>query len=961
MGAGTGGELFPRAALWKWDTEEFAKLEKQFEAQGLYAVSDERRAPDKKGRNAVRDGLRSRHLLLMRQAKAEEVAAKEAKQREEDAMNAMKVGQPVFTLPKLARKKVNEELVPGVSGEDVKLSSKYIEERMKDPVFKAFFDSCMQHKLLPESEMQFKHSNSGCLDLSFYGMGDQYLVSIAEAFKIVQNEELKTLCLRACRVSNTGIKHLLAALQKSRLAISSLDISCNDITFAGITDLGQFLQQPSCCLAELNLDNNALGDRAIIALCGYLCNGSTLHKLCLNENNIGGKGTLAIAKLLSSESNCRIKALELAWNQITGMPAKMLIQSLHNNHCLESLILDWNNLSGIQDFSDEFGAFLSSESALRRLSMRHNGLQEAATRETLETLFVCEDDQESVSDTSLKVCTALLSLDLTGNVVPKEFCRAPVMKTEEKLEEIWPENRSLEQTLVYSRYGSAKEDRDEVSDSAIWKLRGECWIANNWEEQTIWYYPGISGPPADSLELHCSLPNGVKYSAKMVPIPELQALPDKKHSTNSFTGTSSHLLDFSYNRSEPKPENFALHDRDKPFHPFKLSLLLPPGLTTVEFFIDEKRHCALDLPTLRKARLGKRKRRLMNYVEVKDAPKTPAKHVSRGWTVEDSLFGRQAAFNRGRLAECFESDWEALQSKNYLMKDLMATNEYSVIRVLLWTHYLDIITAFNYRASLADNIFAMDILELRRWFDEAQVIPENFNDEIFEKIYDQAAFYQNRVAKDLVGRHYQYFVITRGTKRARRKGGLCRHQFLQFVLSYTFEMLTSVRRRPFLGLRMLLSKLLDKGKVHHSHRETFRKEYLLHEDVCTTLEESLPVLQRIFDKYAVRGHVRKSFFTLATWNKIVLLLNKAYGTLPLTHMFVMSKDTLIPVQHEDFTPGLDFLEFIECLTRLAQADITAQTVIGAMKDKSNRLEGTSLAQQVLHLATELDQISKHRV
>ena len=956
-------ELFPRAGLWHWDNERLAEMERQFEAQGMFAVSNERSGQDKKSSQEIRQRLRSRHMKILKKAELEKVERQEKEARERELMETRN-GEPALTVPDRSISQVKgNDLVIANNGKGVELSSKYVQERLKDPVFKAFFDVCIRHKLLPESKMQLKHTAGGCLNLAFYGMGDQYLESIAAGFKIAENDELKTLCLRACRLSNAGVKRLLSSLEEGALSIFRLDVSCNDIALPGITDLGEFLTQKSCCLAELNLDNNSLGDRSIIRLCSYLSKGSTVRKLLLNENNIAGKGTLAIARMLSYESKCRIRQLELGWNQITGPPAKKLLQSLQGNFYLESLVIDWNNFSAIDGFSDEFNAFLESGSALQRLAIAHNGLQEQTTRAMLESIFQADNvngENETNQPTTCKP-TCLLSLDLTGNVIPDEYGPKGCTIQKGLLLEEWPKRGIFDPKIIYSRYGSAQDEREHLVDSTVWKLRSDCWIADGWKERTISYFPGISGPPADTLAISCTLPNGVRYHCKMEAFPEQQQLQDRKQSTESQVSVSSNFQNYNYNSNNSLPESFALNDKDKPFHPFKVSVLLPPGNTTVEFFVDGQRQVALDMPTVHKATM-RRKMALLNYIEIdaRSAGLTtlPSQSATPKWAASESLFGSQREFTRESLARSFESDWEVLESKNYLMKDLVATNEYSAIRTLLWTHYQDIVTAFNFRASLGDNVFAMDILELRRWFNEARVIPEDFNYEIFEKIYDQAAFFQNRVAKDLVGKHYQYFVIARGKKRARRKGGLCRHQFLQFILSYTFEMLTTVRRRPFCGLRMLLSKLLDKEKVNLSHRETFRKEHLLHEEVCTPLQENLPVLQRIFDKHAVRGHVSKSFFTLATWNRIVLMLDKEYGSMPLTLMFVMSKDTLIPISHEDFTPGLDFLEFVECLARLAHADNTAHDVIGAMKSKTSDFGGKTLAQQTLDLATKLDKLSR---
>lgn len=133
---------------------------------------------------------------------------------------------------------------------------------------------------------------------------------------------------------------------------------------------------------------------------------------------------------------------------------------------------------------------------------------------------------------------------------------------------------------------------------------------------------------------------------------------------------------------------------------------------------------------------------------------------------------------------------------------------------------------------------------------------------------------------------------------------------------------------------------LESGQVY-IHRDVFRRGHFFFQDVVNVFMRHIDDLRRIFDSNSVKGHVLHDFIPGNAWEDIFLKIHPGYSKVPLRRIFALSKSTFVDFEDPDFAPGLCFLEFLECLARLAHLDNLATTVLQAF-DKSKQLKGLYL-------------------
>lgn len=185
-----------------------------------------------------------------------------------------------------------------------------------------------------------------------------------------QNTIVEKLCIL---YGNPGMVGLCAGLQHNR-CIQNLDLSGTDLLHtemmnrltpffssnpslkkiilikcnlgqAGINILSSSLSnRTEDTLEELNLSDNNFGDIDLDELALTLNRGKALRSLQLNNNGIGWKGCVSLARLLrSQESN--VEWLYLGRNSIDNDSAIILADSLKNNTKLKQLALGGNNIT----------------------------------------------------------------------------------------------------------------------------------------------------------------------------------------------------------------------------------------------------------------------------------------------------------------------------------------------------------------------------------------------------------------------------------------------------------------------------------------------------------------------------------------------------------------------------------------------------------------------------------------
>lgn len=180
---------------------------------------------------------------------------------------------------------------------------------------------------------------SVAIDLSDYGIGDDHAVCLGAS--IIAINTIGALGLRNNRLTGLSINILLKNSYPESLR--HLDLSSNILTNGGIEALTEYLKAPNK-LAFLNLSKCKLKCFEVNLLCKAQLQESSLEDFILAHNLIGSDGCMGIAELLTRKS-CRLKCLDLSWNDIRAAGVGHIATSLHYNKTCTSLDFSANGIN----------------------------------------------------------------------------------------------------------------------------------------------------------------------------------------------------------------------------------------------------------------------------------------------------------------------------------------------------------------------------------------------------------------------------------------------------------------------------------------------------------------------------------------------------------------------------------------------------------------------------------------
>ena len=184
---------------------------------------------------------------------------------------------------------------------------------------------------------------------------------------------VKSLDIRFSNLTLSGIKRLCMSLKRNWSAVSELDfVQCrlndecldciselvsrkltelmlfnnDEITDVGVASLSRALQDTSCKITKLSLDDNQVTDAGAASLCQALKEPScNVCILSLSNNQITDAGVKSLSQVLK-EPNCKVTTLDLRHNQITGVGVSSLCEALTQPSCnVARLRLDCNRIS----------------------------------------------------------------------------------------------------------------------------------------------------------------------------------------------------------------------------------------------------------------------------------------------------------------------------------------------------------------------------------------------------------------------------------------------------------------------------------------------------------------------------------------------------------------------------------------------------------------------------------------
>jgi len=147
------------------------------------------------------------------------------------------------------------------------------------------------------------------------------------AHSLQNNPLVKIIDLSSVRLTEQAVTNLYTGLE-SAVSLTSLSLSGNEMTSAGVAELSRLFLKPSCKIKYLDLSHNSISDDGLEVLSNNLTNNKTLEELNLDGNMIGDLGAEALIEMLSS--NTHLKSIRVNDNALQNDAVQGLCQCLKN-------------------------------------------------------------------------------------------------------------------------------------------------------------------------------------------------------------------------------------------------------------------------------------------------------------------------------------------------------------------------------------------------------------------------------------------------------------------------------------------------------------------------------------------------------------------------------------------------------------------------------------------------------
>ncbi|XP_060116804.1 NLR family CARD domain-containing protein 3 [Heteronotia binoei] len=210
-------------------------------------------------------------------------------------------------------------------------------------------------------------------------------VNLVRCLHEIQQAEIATHLEEALRTESLAGKLTPANCSALAYLLQTSELCSKEANLSGCLSFHAFqslLSQLLYC-SNLRLDNNRFKDSAMDLL-GSVLSGKDcqIQKISLAENQIGNKGTKALARSLMV--NRSLLALDLRSNSIGPQGAKALADSLKINQCLLSLNLQNNAIK--EDGTKSLAEAFASNHTLRTLHLQKNGVGPQGSKKLAEAL-----------------------------------------------------------------------------------------------------------------------------------------------------------------------------------------------------------------------------------------------------------------------------------------------------------------------------------------------------------------------------------------------------------------------------------------------------------------------------------------------------------------------------------------------------------------------------------------------
>ncbi len=200
----------------------------------------------------------------------------------------------------------------------------------------AYITKCAEAHLVPKfvGDSNGFDVNSGILDCASFGIGDNYILALAQA--ALHFPHLCVLKLSSNNLADVTAAQIIEQLNAKGTPVMQLDFSNNKVSQRTAVELSRLMRNPKCSLRDLNLEHNLMKDVPTAQLhAGLLHEHCKLRRLNLGHNDIKCLGAEALSDALLSNST--LITLTLGWNMIRSRGASRIFDCYKKNKTLQSL------------------------------------------------------------------------------------------------------------------------------------------------------------------------------------------------------------------------------------------------------------------------------------------------------------------------------------------------------------------------------------------------------------------------------------------------------------------------------------------------------------------------------------------------------------------------------------------------------------------------------------------------
>ncbi|KAL4456118.1 hypothetical protein ABPG74_014079 [Tetrahymena malaccensis] len=718
------------------------------------------------------------------------------------------------------------------------------------------------------------------LKLSHMQYGDQYASVLSQGLKKVAN--IKKFHLQDNRISEKSAAELVSIISKNA---KEVNLANNNIGKIGCENLSRSLQEPKCQLEVLNLEDNKLGDYAIIILLKGIMQNKSLKILNLSKNYITDKVCTDLKNILEQNE---LYELYLHWNLIKAQGGQMIFEGMKSNEYLKVFDISYNTLGksvNKNTCAPQICEFITNNQELRHLDLSNN-------------YFNYQDSVDIAA--ALEKNKTIYGFHFAGNVGYVDS-RGFLIIEEESEQDLTAMHTRL-------RIDSCKTVETNIFRTSRDKdLKDCCWICEGWQEIKFQWKSGISGDLVnDPLFIHFNF----------------------EDFRGNFFGKGVAVQDgfsqiFTYERVIPPGEleyffsgedsSEIAKDQEKKFN--------YEGSYIPNVFIYQGQTIDVPLKELNYMNVHANKKPFLKYeplINILPRTKDPVyippkkKKFKYKWTFPISLFAKWRMDDEELLRKCFDFDWDYGKIPKLIKND----DQLKQVKEFFRSHYREIKDCYKSYATKypVGDVWAIQNPAFLEFIEKIKIIDKNLikdPDINLKWVATISSIPQQdktnpRNPVQAISRYQMMEVLVRIAEE-------------KYILKY------KTTNNYFEAVKMFWDEHLAQEINSQYNLQTWRNERYWNEECDTCLKNYKRIVEHVYKKFS-KLKVKPGQAPFMCLEELQTICNKAglteeahFGPNVALQAFNFSVMTQVDELQQDRIYQMYIVEFYEALARIAEA------------------------------------------